>query len=173
MSALAAGAPARAAAPLHRSAARSGLARARPLSAPCRFVGGGSGSGGSNRRGGGVSPAPQHPPTITTLDEALARLAEARLAASEAVERLARMANDPDEAVAELVSKLSGVTVGGEACRAAAARRQRQRSRSRSGRRSSISSSTLWAAPPIVVMVDAIEKQRLRRQQRQQEQQSK
>jgi hypothetical protein len=138
--ALAAAAPARVAPGL-------APARARPLAAPCRFV------GGSNGRGGG-SPSPQHP--TTTLDEALARLTNARLAASEAVERLARMANDPDEAVAELVSKLTGVAYGGVAC-AAAARRQRQQ-RMRSRRNSSSSSSSLL--PPIVVVFDALDKQR-------------
>lgn len=145
----AAAGPARAP-PAAATAAAAAAAGRRPSSGAlvvCRFV-----SDRSRSRSPG-SPAPPHHtshPATTTLEEALARLSEARLAASEAVERLARLASDPDEAVAELVSRLASSPrpLGG-----ADVRQRRRSRRAAASRQKSLSPSRMpWALPPIVVV---------------------
>jgi hypothetical protein len=135
-------------------AAAAAAARRRPTPPPrpaCRFV--------SDKRPSQGSPAPPHggatPPT--TLEEALSRLAEARLAASEAVERLARLASDPDEAVAELVSRLASSPriLGGADVRQRRSRAASRKSRSPGGSRSASSSRLPSGSLPPIVVVEA------------------
>jgi len=137
------------AASLPSTTARAGVAAAGrwPLASPCRYVVGGGGSGGAANRGGR---SPTAAPPAPNFGDALARFADARLAAREAVDYCARMANDPDEAVAELVCRLASSPRAHDGAAYAAARQRRRRRVASPARQPAPSASLLlatWAAP--------------------------